>query len=283
MKRIPSILAALAAAVLVPACGPGNSSSSGSSGAPPAEAVAQTQRTDAASDAADKAVQITSEAVVDQGTDGQVAARGARTARSTVAFNYQASVDIVLDLDSVDGNGQDRWPHATGQVRIQAAGTLTGDQNAGTATYAVQTEWLTDGVFTDPVSGCSATIEQGSGIDYSLSIEWTYTAEDNWMISAEADASGQRTVVVQHDGQTWTITGQFTRHWEAVFTRAPGHFSVNVTAQGRREVTVTNGTETHTVVIDMAGLNSITIIVDGTVYGPYTAHQIRQYFNCNVE
>ena len=285
MKRITTIVAALAAAALVPACGTGNSS--GDAAPPAAEDVAQVQRADAASDAADQAVQLTSEAVVDTGTQGQVAARGqarATTATtSTVAFNYQANVDLVLDLDSQDDNGQDRWPNATGQVRIVAAGTLSGTATAGSATYAVETEWLTDGVFTDPISGCTATILQGSGIDYSLSVEWTYTAEDNWMITAEADASGQRSFVVVHEGQTWTIDGQFSRHWDAVFTRAPGHFSINVNAQGHREVTVSNGTETHTVVIDVAGLDAITIVVDGVVYGPYTAHQIRQHFGCSVE
>jgi hypothetical protein len=46
---------------------------------------------------------------------------------------------------------------------------------------------------------------------------------------------------------------------------------------------VTDGTETHTVIVTINSIDSIVIEVDGATFGPYTLAQIRWYFglHCN--
>ena len=282
MRTITTLTAALAALTLTIGCG--DTGGGGSAPAPSAQEKQSVQNSDSAGDAANQTVNTATEVIVDEGSGGAVQAKGVPSAaRSVNSFSFQANVNVTIDLDDVDGEGKDRWPNATGQLNIVAEGTLTGTANAGTATYDVTTNWLTEGVYTDPVSGVIAKMGAGSGLEYSLSVTWSYTDDFNWSISATSDLAGQHTVTVIDDGVTYVATASGSRHVEASFTRTPTSFTIVYAVTGSRTVTVTNGVDTHVVTINVAGLNNITITVDGVVYGPYTVVQIHNYFGCHID
>ena len=283
MRTHLNLTAALAALALSIGCGDGGGSSSSGSG-PSTVQKASTQKADAAGDAANQSVSLATEAIADSGSNGAVSAKGATSAAKVVtAFNYQASVNVTIDLNAVDGNGNDRWPNASGQLNIVANGTISGDSSAGSAAYDVQTTWVTPGVFTDPVSGVVATMAVGSGFQYAASLTWTWAAADDWSVTATSDLSGQHEVAVVAGGASFTVTASGSRHAEAVFTQTPSGFTLSWNVSGTRTVTITNGVETHVVTVTMLNPNHITITVDGTVFGPYTAYQIHVYFGCHMD
>lgn len=283
MKTIPTLTAALAALALTIGCG--DTGGSSGSGGPSASESAAAQKGDAAGDAANQTLALSTEALADSGSNGAVSSKGrAPAGKSAVAsFNYQAAVNVVLDLDAVDGLGNDRWPNASGQLNIVASGVLSGDSTSGSALYDVQTNWLTPGVFTDPVSGVSATMAVGSGFQYSASLTWTWSAADVWSVTATSDLSGQHEVTVVDDALIFTATASGSRHADVTFSQTAAGFSLTWNVSGTRTVTVTNGVETHVVTVTMLNPNHITITVDGTVFGPYTAFQIRTYFGCVMD
>lgn len=283
MRKILTLPAALAALMMSLGCGDSGGGSSGSSG-PSAAQTAATQKADGAGDAANQTVALSTEALADSGSNGAVSAKGTTSAAKVVtAFNYQASVNVTIDLDAVDAGGNDRWPNASGQLQITANGAISGDSGAGSATYDVQTTWLTPGVFTDPVSGVVATMAVGSGFQYAASLTWTWTAQDDWSVTAMSDLSGQHEVTVVDGGATFTATASGSRHAEVVFSQTPSGFSLTWNVSGTRTVTVTNGVETHVVTVTMLNPNHITITVDGVVFGPYTAYQIHVVFGCHMD
>lgn len=268
------------------ALGCGDTGSGGSSGAPPAEAAAAAQKANSAGSTATQTAQASSDAVLNSGTNGATStpstSGGAQAPSPT--FNFQASVNVVVDFDALNPSGQDAFPNVTGRLRVDATGTVTGDATSGDALYTVQTSWLTDGVFTDPVCGAQATIAAGSGLSYSLSVGWMYVDSLNWSVQASSDFSATRTVTVTDDGETWTANGTVQRHASWSIVRAAGAYTVSWSLTGQRTIVVTDGVETHTVVIDVQALDRIFITVDGTTYGPYTALQIRLWwrFECEI-
>jgi hypothetical protein len=283
MRNILTLAAALAAFTLPIGCGDGGS---GSSAATPSAAQANAaQQADGGTDASAQTMALSTEALADSGTSGAVSAKGKASAGKTTvtSFNYQASVNVTLDLDDADAQGNDRWPNASGQLNIVANGSLQGDSTSGSATYDVQTNWITPGVFTDPVSGVVATMSVGSGLQYAVKVTWTWSAQDNWSVTATSDLSGEHEVIVVDGGVTYTVTASGFRHAEVTFTQTPSGFSLVWNVAGERTVTVTNGVETHVVIVVMTNPNHITITVDGSVFGPYTAWQIRQYFGCQMD
>lgn len=285
MHRITPVLAALAA-LMLPACGPGESAEAPKPGT---QEIQQARRADAAGDAAAQAMKAANDAVVDDGSNGaslqtsQPAGSAAQPLAAAVAFNYSAAVNVTIDLDALDLSGNDRYPNATGQLNVAAAGTVNGTNLAGNAVYAVQTNWLTDGVFTDPVSGCTATMSAGSGFQYVLTLSWNWIAADHWTVSATSDLSGQHTVTVEHAGQTWTAACQGERHAGAVFSRTPAGFAAAFAVTAHRVIVVSGPDGTHTTVFAIAGLGAVAVTVDGTVYGPYSAFVAGVLFGCSID
>ncbi len=276
--------AAMAALALALGCGD-SGGSSGSSGAPPAEAASAAQKANTASTTATQTVEASSDAIVDAGTHGATSTKstsGGSQAPSPT-FNFQASASVVVDFDVLDGSGQDAFPNISGQLQVDATGSVTGDPSAGRASYSVQTNWLTDGVFTDPACGAQATIAAGSGLSYSLAVEWVYTDSLNWSVEAVSDFSAARTVTVVHGGETWTANGTVERHATATVSRSGGAYTISFGVTGQRTIVITDGVETHTVVIDVQAPDRILITVDGVTYGPYTAGQIWWWWHFTCE
>lgn len=263
-------------------CGDGGGSSS--SGGPSVAQKAQAQQAASASSGIERTQDAANDAIVESGAPGSTTAKTGGSAKSAPAtttgttINYQASVTLTVDLDALNGSGQDAFPNATGKFTVSATGTIAGDGAAGQATYAVHVAWITDGVFTDPVSGASATIASGSNWNYSLVIQWSKTDDLNWSIQATADVNAALNATVKHDSKTWTVTGTVARHASLSFSRTAGNYAWTFSIHGTRTVVVTDGTETHTVISTMTALDHIVIEIDGVAFGPYTLAQIRWWF-----
>jgi hypothetical protein len=263
-------------------CGEGGGSSAA---APSAPQKAQAQQADSASSSVELTQEAANDAVVESGAPGATSSKTGSSAASTAGttINYQATVNVTVDLDVLNSSGQDAFPNATGKFSVSATGTVTGDALAGQATYAVQVTWITDGVFTDPVCGDSATVASGSNWSYNLVVQWAKTDDLNWSIQATSDVNGALNATVTHGLKTWTVTGTVTRHASAAFSRTAGNYSFTFGINGQRTVVITDGTETHTVISTMTALDHIVIEIDGVVFGPYTLAQIRWWFgfDCN--
>lgn len=273
-------LAAVLMVGMAVGCGEG-----GTTGAAPSasqKAAAQTANT--GSSTVSQTQDAANDAIVESGAPGSTSAKAGSQKSFTAgtAISYSASVTLTVDLDVLNGLGQDAFPNATGKFKVTANGTLTGDGMNGEVTYDVHVEWLTDGVFTDPACATSATIAAGSNWNYDLQIQWAKTDDLNWSISAAADVAGALNATVTQDGTTWTVTGTVTRHAALTFSRSNGNYAFTFGIHGQHTAVVTNGIETHTVVTTMSALDHIIIEVDGVAFGPYTLAQILWWwgFHC---
>ena len=272
-------LAAVLMVGMAVGCGEGGSSS----GAPSAAAKAEGQKANTASSTVAKTEEAATNALIESGAPGATSGKTQKAYAAGTTINYQASVTVTVDLDMLNDAGQDAFPNATGQFTASANGTVIGDAMNGEVTYNVSVEWITDGVFTDPACGATATIATGSDWNYSLRIQWAKTDDLNWSISAVSDVNGALNATVVHDGTTWTVTGTVTRHASLSLSRTNGNYAFSFGIQGEHTVVVTNGIETHTVISTMKALDHIVIEVDGVTYGPYTLAQILWWWamHCN--
>jgi hypothetical protein len=273
------------AAALAVGCG-GNGGGGASTAGPSASEKSAAQTSDAASSSIEQAMDASNDAIVNTGAPGATTAKTGSSKASApgTTIDFQATVNVTVDLDALNSSGQDAFPNASGKFSVSATGTVTGDASAGQVTYDVHVTWLTEGVFTDPVCGNSATVAAGSNWNYSLVVQWSKTDDLNWSIQATSDVSGSLNATVTHGTTTWTVTGTVTRHASLTFSRTAGNYAFTFGIHGQRTVVVTNGTETHTVIITMNALDNILIEVDGVVFGPYTLTQIRALFgfDCNA-
>ncbi|HLY75107.1 MAG TPA: hypothetical protein VKU80_13385 [Planctomycetota bacterium] len=270
---------ALVAALAVGCGGSGGASGSATTGPSPEQKV-PAQQAATASSGVEKTMDASNDAIVESGAPGSTTAKTGVNASSTpgTSINFQATVNLTVDLDALNASGQDAYPNASGKFSVAATGTITGDASAGQATYSVQVSWITDGVFTDPDCGATATVAAGSNWNYSLVVQWAKTDDLNWSIQATADVSGSLNATVTQNATTWTVTGTVTRHVTISFTRTAGNYSFTFGINGQRTLVVTNGTVTHTVICTMTALDHIVIEIDGVVFGPYTLAQIRWWF-----
>jgi hypothetical protein len=258
-------------------CGGSNSGGGSSATQPTAQQKAAVQPTSPATNSVTVTQDVANDAIVENGAPGSTTAKTGTSSASATAgttINYQASLSITVDLDMLNSSGQDMFPNASGKFKIDASGTVTGDAGSGQVTYDVHVTWITDGQFTDPVCGESATIASGSNWNYSLVIQWSKTDDLNWSISATADVNGALNATVTRNLTTWNVTGTVTRHASLSFSRTAGNFAFQFSINGQWTLVVTSGTETHTVVVTMTALDNIMIEVDGALFGPYTAAQV---------
>lgn len=251
--------------------------------APKAAQKMQAQAADAGSSTVGQTVDVSTNAVVESGAPGSTSAKSGAAKTGGASVNFQASVSVTVNLDAQNGSGQDLFPNASGQFSVAATGTLLGNASSGQITYAVHVVWLTDGVFVDPACGASATVASGSVLDYSLLVQWSVTDDQNWSIQATADVTGTADATVSAGGQTWTVNGSVAHHASAVFSCAAGTYTLSFGVTDHRTLAISNGSESHTVVITATALDHIVIEIDGVAFGPYTLAQVLWWFgfNCN--
>lgn len=270
-------------AALAAGCGDGGGNAA--TGGPNESQKATAQSADSASSSVERTMDVSNDAIVESGAPGSTTAKtgSSKSAAAGTTIDFQATVTVTVDLNALNGSGQDAYPNADGTFEVSATGTVVGDASAGQATYAVQVKWLTDGHFKDPVCDKTATVAAGSNWNYDLVVQWSKTDDLNWSIQATADVSGALNATVTHGTKTWTVTGTVTRHASASFSRTAGNYAWTFGINGQRTVVVTDGVETHTVISTMTALDHILIEIDGVVFGPYTLAQIRWWFgyDCN--
>jgi len=251
--------------------------------APSASQKMQAQVADSGSASVGKTVDVSSNAVIEAGAPGSTAAKSGAQKTGGASISFQASVNVTVDLDAQNGSGQDLFPNASGQFSVAATGTASGNSSDGQMSYAVHVVWLTDGSFTDPACGASATVAQGSVLDYTLVVHWHVQDDLNWSIQATANVTGSASGSVSAGGGSWTVSGSVTHHSSAVFSCVAGTYSFTFSINDQRTLTISNGSETHTVVITATAIDHIVIEVDGVSFGPYTLAQVLSVFgfNCN--
>ena len=265
-------------------CGDGGNGGGGNAtGGPNAVQKSSTQNASTASSTVAQTQDAANDALVEAGAPGSTSAKtgSSKSSAAGTTINYQASVSVTVDLDALNGSGQDRFPNASGRFTVTANGSVTGDSTAGQVSYDVHVKWDTDGHFADPACNASATIAAGSNWNYSLLIQWAKQDDLNWSISASSDVDGTLNATVTKNLKTWTVTGTVTRHAALTFSRTAGNYSFTFGINGQHTVVVTDGTEIHTVISTMSALDHVMIEVDGVVYGPYTVAQILWWWAIN--
>lgn len=244
--------------------------------------------------AADQMIRLTSNRILDEGSGGTVTAaqkpRASRGTRSSMAsppgsqIEFQSSLLLTLDLDDIDpATGADAHPNVSGVVTIDAEGSVIGNEFAGIVSYNVSVTVVKDVTFTDPETGGTATVAAGAVLTYTLVIEWDKTDNQNVWFKADAEASITDLNITLTDGQT-TVTVKLVaeRHVTAEVTLKDGVFSLTATADGFWDLTITSGTESHNLRLDIKSASEAYVIVDGQAYGPFNAFELQENFGIDI-
>lgn len=262
--------------------GCGGDSGGAAPASPSSSQLTQTQEAGAADSAANQATSAATDGVVADGTGGAASSKPNSSAPS-FGFNFNSSVNVTVDLDALNAQGNDRYPNTTGLISVSATGTVTGTSQNGQASYSVQVTVLTDVVYTDPNSGDSGRIAPGASWTYTLSVSWSWTDSQNWTVSTSSDSqlSGLQ-VTVQSGALVVTASVSGTRQVSGLWTRAAGVPSFSYSWTGVKTITVTEGTTSHVIVIEVQSSTSIFITVDGVTFGPYTVAQVVAFFQMQM-
>lgn len=107
-----------------------NSSGGGSSApAPNPSEVAQAQLANAGATSVQQTQDAANEALVESGAPGSTQAKAAVLAGGGSApvstINFQASVNLTVNLDALNASGQKVYPNASGSFSVSATGTIT--------------------------------------------------------------------------------------------------------------------------------------------------------------
>lgn len=274
------ILPALAILAIAAGCGHDDSTAA----SPKSSEIGLLKQAAAASSVVSGTVQISSDAIVDDGTGGG-APKGLRSSQaSPTGVNFQASVNVTIDLDSTGPLGNDLFPNATGVITVSANGSIVGDEFAGTVSYDVNVSYDTDVTFTDPESGAQATVSAGASLSHTIVVDWNKTDEQNWTVNADTQATvANVNVVVIDDTKTVTASVDGYRHITATVTMTAGKLAASLSVDGYWDVTISDGTETHTVRVDVVSLAEIYFTVDGIKFGPFTVWQLKTLFGVTFE
>jgi hypothetical protein len=268
MPRSPLAAVALAAILALPAgCG-GDSSDAG----PTEQQIFLVQRSTAASGAVGQVFEAANAGVLSGGSSGS-SNPGPHAVPtfpgSTPSFDYSAAVDVILDFDALDPDGNDRFPNASGQIHVTATGTTTGTPESGDASFSVTVAAESDVVTTNPENGTQVTIPSGASWSYVLTVVWSVTDADNWTVTATATATVDVQNVTVDDGSTiLTIDVQGQREVISSFTRTAGRLTHDRSFEGSLTTSVDDGTTVETVVILFDKPGKVTISVLGQVFGP---------------
>jgi hypothetical protein len=286
MRRTAPILAAL---VLLTAAGCGDGGSSGGSTIIPAPVsgasafqIEQVPVATAASTAVEQATSATTHVILDGFTDGD-ATEAPHVFLAPPTFEFTSSVEWEIDFDSLNRNGQDRFPNLTGTVLLTAQGVLSGTWLAGEASYTVQVEVLTDVEATHPGTDVVTVIPAGALWSYSLVVTWDITDAQNWVVTANSS----RSIIIEDltvtDGdlvKTIDITG--TREVATTITKENGEVTRVRVVSGSATITVDDGTEVTTIVLEFLEDGTILVTVNDEEFGPFTPAEFRAFFGCEA-
>lgn len=252
--------------------------------APSAAQVATVQKAESAPGSMTAVTEAANDAVVDSGSGGAATSSKSSKSYAASSINYQANLDLLVDLDAVDGNGDDLHPYASGVIRVLAAGSVVGTQAAGEANYSLSVTTQTAVSCTDPWSGASATVAAGASFSYALQITWSWTDDQNWTITASCDAVLADYVLTVTDGaEMLIVTVDWEKHGDVTIKAVGGSLTVNASGSEQGTVTYSDGGGAHQVTITAYAAGSVVITVDGSTFGPYTEAQAEATFGIVIE
>ncbi|HEY3227391.1 MAG TPA: hypothetical protein VGK61_10410 [Planctomycetota bacterium] len=282
MSHASRIVLALAAILVLPVgCG-----GDGGSGKGPSDyEIFLVQRSASASGAVSQAIEAGNAGILSSGSGSSAPGPHAVPVYpgATPAFDFAADVDVILDFDALDADGNDRFPNASGQIHVTATGTKTGTTDAGDASFSATIAAVTDLTLTDPESATQTTVPSGASWSYLLTVVWSQTDADNWTVTATATTNIDVPNVTVDDGVTiLTINVLGQREVVSSFTRTAGRLTHERTFQGSLTTTVDDGTTTETVTILFDKPGKVTISVLGHVFGPMSEGKVFALFHAVI-
>lgn len=285
-----SLVILTAGLALLAGCGGETGGGAGIIGGAPVSGPSQVllvQQASNAGHAVDQATQIANDAIVGGATGSSTSTGpgGSSVFMSPAAsFSFSSSFSLTIDLDAQNAAGSDRFPNATGVIDLTAEGSISGTIGSGEATYGVLVTATTDLVFTNPETGATATIPQGSFWSWMLTIDWTRTDSMNWSVVSTAEVAVQINDMILDDGTTtFTVDVEGTRTVVCMLERVNGELSHSRTIEGTLTVVVDDGTTVNTVVIEIQGFNQFLVTINGNQFGPLTAAEVRELFDTTFD
>ncbi len=273
-----SVLALVMLLALAAGCG----SDGGSDSGPTARQIFLVQRSADASGAVSQVVEAANAGILAGGSSSSAPGPHAVPVYpgATPAFDFSTDVDVIFDFDALDADGNDRFPNASGQIHVTAAGAISGTAEAGDASFSVTIATESDVVLNNPDSGIQTTIPSGASWSYLLTVVWTVTDSDNWTVTATATTNIDVQDVTVDDGVnllTVDVTGQ--REVVSSFTRTAGKLTHERSFEGSLTTSVDDGTSVESVIIVFDKPGKVRISVLGHVFGPLSEGQVRALFH----
>jgi len=286
MKTTPAILAL----VLVLACGCGGDGGSGgglmtgsTSTSPVVVSQAQSVPTAAAAaGAVDTATQAVTHVILDPFTEGE-ASDAPHAFLAPATFEFTSHVEFEIDLDSTGRSGNDRFPNVSGVLLVTVDGLLAGTWLAGEASYAVQIEVGTDVVHVDPDSGIETLIPAGSSWSCSVAVTWDITDSQNWLVIATTTKAIDIEGLVVTEGEQVTTVGiSGAREVVTAIAKIDGEIAKERAITGSFTITIEDGTNTVTVVIEYDVDGLILVTIGDEQFGPFTPAEFREFIQDNL-
>ncbi|MBI4563437.1 MAG: hypothetical protein HY716_01920 [Planctomycetes bacterium] len=237
--------------------------------------------------AVDTATQVVNDSILG-GVAGALTSSGTPSASMsmsfTASFSFSSQLDLTLDLDAENGAGEDRFPNASGVIEVTAVRTVDGTMASGEAVHAVSATAGSDLVFTNPGTGETATIPEGSSWSWMLTITWSRTDSMNCSMLATAEVTVQiENMILDNGTDTLTADVEGSRTINHTLDRTDGEWSHTRSIEGLFTITLDDGVAVNTVVIEILGFNEYLVTINGEEFGPLTAVEVWALFETVFE
>jgi hypothetical protein len=235
----------------------------------------------AAAAAVEEATQATTNEILDTFTQGE-ATQAPHVFLAPPVFEFTYHVEKEIDYDSLNRNGSDRFPNLSGVVEITVDGLLAGTWLEGEASYMVLVQALTDVEAVNPGTDVVTLIPEGSFWAYALEVTWAVTDAQNWIVVATSTRSIDVEGLTVTDGdQVTTVSVVGAREVVSAIAKIEGEVVRERTITGSVTITVDDGEEETTIVLEYQEDNLILVTINGEEFGPFTPQEFREFFGCN--
>lgn len=204
---------------------------------------------------------------------------------SDIDFRDPQPIDHLVDLDQTAADGDDLFPHASGQIRVVATPTVTNAPGSGETSGQVAYEPIVitfESVVetTNPVSGVRVSWAAGTRQTGSLVLDWERSARTSWSYTLSATkqvVDKQVTISTATDSTTGIVNADWTG--SRTRSRSGTQWERSRSLSGTRSVRWTRaGGQTRTVVWDVVSPEEIYLTLDGISRGPFAWWQLVRNF-----
>ena len=134
-----------------------------------------------------------------------------------IDFTDPQNINQDVDLDEVDENGFDRFPHATGTLNITAVidSSTMSDSTTGRISFnPITVTYTSDITVIDPRTNNSAWWPQNTAMTGSASLDWQRTDRINWQYEVVTTKNvTNKTVVIARDRDGEIFDGLVNANW----------------------------------------------------------------------